>query len=58
MMVAAEAEPRIVRTKHYPGRQPHEPAVRDTVRVEGERFRARVVKGNGLASCWSRSVAR
>ena len=54
--VAAEAEPRIARTKHYPARQPHEPAVRDTVRVEGATFRARVVKGNGLASCWSRSV--
>lgn len=56
--VAAEAEPRIARTKHYPGRQPHEPAVRDTASVEGELFRVRVVKGNGLASCWSRSVSR
>lgn len=54
--VAAEAEPRIARTKSYPARQPHDPAARDTVRVEGATFRARVVKGNGLASCWSRSV--
>ena len=56
--VAAEAEPRIARTKSYPARQPNDPAVRDTVRVEGVTFRARVVKGNGLASCWSRTVER
>ena len=56
--VAAEAEPRIAMTKTYPARQPHEQAVRDTVRVEGATFRARVVKGNGLASCWSRTVSR
>ena len=41
--VVAEAEPRIARTKSYPARQPHEQAVRDTVRVEGATFRARVV---------------